>query len=62
MLKKVMIRYERIKEFYFKDKNVKHGNYFLSNTGLPLIIEAIERVVRISGITAGVLRGLKKPL
>lgn len=59
MLKKVMIRYERIKDFYFKDKNVKHDNYFLSNTGLPLTIEAVERVVRIAGETAKVREDIR---
>ncbi len=59
MLKKVMIRYERIKDFYFKDKNVKHNNYFLSNTGLPLTIEAIERVVRIAGEQAKVREDIR---
>lgn len=59
VLKKVMIRYERIKGFYFKDKNVKHDNYFLSNTGLPLTIEAVERVVRIAGETAKVREDIR---
>ena len=45
LLRKYMIRYERIREFYFKDKIVKHDNYFLSNTGLPLTPETIERAV-----------------
>lgn len=54
LLKKYMIRYERIKEFYFKDKIVKVNNYFLSNTGLPLTPETIERVVREAGKIAGV--------
>lgn len=58
-LKKIMIKYERIKEFYFKDKNVKHDNYFLSNTGLPLTIEAIERVVRMAGEIANVRKEIR---
>lgn len=53
-LKKYMIKYERAKEFYFKNKNIKHDNYFLSNTGKPLTKEAIERVIRMAGIEAGV--------
>ncbi|WP_286906997.1 site-specific integrase [Clostridium sp. UBA1652] len=54
-----MIRYERIKDFYFKDKNVNHDNYFLSNTGLPLTIEAIERVVRSAGEQAKVRKTIR---
>ncbi|MBZ9623889.1 tyrosine-type recombinase/integrase [Clostridium sp. FP2] len=54
LLKKYMIRYERIRDFYFKDKMIKHNNYFLSNTGLPLTPETIERVVREAGKIAGV--------
>ncbi|NMM61194.1 tyrosine-type recombinase/integrase [Clostridium sp. P21] len=54
LLKKYMIRYERIRDFYFKDKIVKVNNYFLSNTGKPLTIETIERVVSEAGKKAGV--------
>lgn len=59
ILRKVMMKYERFKECYFKDKNVKHNNYFLSNTGLPLTIEAIERVVRMAGETAKVREDIR---
>lgn len=54
LLKKYMIRYERIRDFYFKDKIVKVNNYFLSNTGKALTPETIERVVREAGEVAGV--------
>lgn len=53
-LKKVMIKYERMKEFYFKDKDIKFKNYFLSQNGKPLTIEAIERIVRRTGLLANV--------
>ena len=43
-LKKIMMKYNRIKDYYFKDKVINHENYFLSNTGLPLTVETIERV------------------
>jgi integrase/recombinase XerD len=59
ILKKVMMKYERFKECYFKDKNIKHNNYFLSNTGLPLTIEAVERVVRMAGETAKVREDIR---
>jgi len=54
LLRKYMIRYERIRDFYFKDKIVNHDNYFLSNIGRPLTPETIERVVGIAVKTAGV--------
>lgn len=54
LLKKYMIRYERIKEYYFKNKILKYDNYFLSNTGKPLTIETVERVVRKAGEIANV--------
>lgn len=48
LLKKYMIRYERIRDFYTKDKIIKCDNYFLSNTGLKLTPGTIERVVGIA--------------
>jgi len=59
LLKKYMIKYERIKEFYFKDKILKHTNYFLSNTGLPLTVETLERVVKKAGDVAGVRKEVR---
>lgn len=43
LLKKYMIRYEIIREFYFKDKRIKVNNYFLSNTGKSLTPETVVR-------------------
>lgn len=54
LLKKYMIRYERIRNEYFKNYNLKYDNYFLSYRGEPLTIEAIERVVREAGKRANV--------
>jgi integrase/recombinase XerD len=48
ILKKNMIRYERMKEFYFEDKLVPHSNYFISYRGFPLTAEALQRVVIIN--------------
>jgi len=59
LLRKYMIRYERIRDFYFKDKIIKHDNYFLSNTGLPLTPETIERVVGIAGKIAEVRKEIR---
>jgi integrase/recombinase XerD len=54
LMKKYMIRYERIRSEYFKNYNLKHDNYYISYRGEPLTIEAIERVVRIAGKRANV--------
>lgn len=43
-LKKLMMKYERIKGFYFDDRKIIPDNYLLSRTGKPLTKEAIERV------------------
>ncbi|RXM70329.1 tyrosine-type recombinase/integrase [Clostridium tetani] len=59
LLKKYMIRYERIREFYFKDKIVKVDNYFLSHAGRKLTPETIERVVREAGVRAGVRKDIR---
>lgn len=59
MLKKYMIRYERIKEGYFKDKQLAYNNYFLSRSGRPLTTAQIEHVVREAGIKAGVRKDIR---
>lgn len=46
LLKKYMIKYERIRDAYFYNKNLKFDNYFLSVTGNPLTDEAIQNIVR----------------
>ena len=43
-LQKVMIRYERLKALYFKNKRVDYDNYLLSRTARPLTKEAIEHI------------------
>ncbi|MEW9077395.1 tyrosine-type recombinase/integrase [Terrisporobacter glycolicus] len=47
-LKKVMIKYERIRSSYLKDNALYYDNYFLSFRNRPLTIEAIERVVKLA--------------
>lgn len=49
MLKKVMIKYERIRDSYLKDNILHYDNYFLSFRYKPLTVEAIERVLRLAG-------------
>ncbi|CEQ31857.1 tyrosine recombinase XerC [[Clostridium] sordellii] len=54
MLKKIMIKYERIRDMYLKDNILSYNNYFLSYRCRPLTVEAIERVLKIAGERARV--------
>lgn len=53
-LKKYMIRYERIRESYFKDKVLENNNYILSRSGRPLTGVQVENIVRDCGKKAKV--------
>ena len=53
-LRKVMIKYESIRDFYFKEHGQVFEHYFLSYRAKPLTIEAVERVVKIAGERAKV--------
>ncbi|MGW6297987.1 tyrosine-type recombinase/integrase [Peribacillus butanolivorans] len=59
MMKKYMIRYERIKEGYYKNKKLDHGNYFLSRSGRPLTGVQIQNVVRNAGVKANVREDIR---
>lgn len=59
MLKKYMIKYERIKNEHFKDSIQEYSNYFLSFRGKPLTVEALERIVRLAGQKAKVREGIR---
>jgi len=59
ILKKIMIKYERMRDFYFTDSFIKFDNYFLSNRSKPLTVEAIERVVRIAGEKAEIRKEIR---
>lgn len=48
-LKKIMIKYERIKNSYLQDNPLHYDNYFLSYRCKPLTVEAVERVLKIAG-------------
>ena len=41
-LRKLMLKYDRLRQEYFLDKNVQYENYLLSRTGKPLTTEALE--------------------
>ncbi|KOS24175.1 recombinase [Bacillus anthracis] len=59
MLKKYMIRYERIKAKYFEKKALEHDNYFLSRAGKPICTVQIENIVKIAGLRAGVREDIR---
>lgn len=54
LLKKLMIKHERIKEEFFRNKYNLTENYFLSRNGYMLTIEAVERIVKEAGKIANV--------
>lgn len=54
MLKKLIIRYDRVRSLYIQDKLITDDCYLLSQTGNRLTVEAVERVVRNCGQLAKV--------
>lgn len=56
---KYMIKYERIRQHYFKDKTNKDNNYFLSRTGKKLTVETIQNIVRKAGEEANVRKEIR---
>ena len=58
-LKKVMIKYERMRYGYLKDNPLHYDNYFLSYRCKPLTIEAVERIIRIAGKRARVRENIR---
>ena len=58
-LKKIMIRYERMRDNYLKDNALHYDNYFLSYRCKPLTVEAIERVLKIAGQRARVRENIR---
>lgn len=52
-LKRILIKYERMRKQYFKDKDTS-TNYFLSYTGSGLSHVALDSVVKESGKRAGI--------
>ena len=57
-MEKLLIRYSEYRAYYFEYKNVP-DNLFLSRTGRPLTVVAVERVVRIAGERAGVRKSIR---
>lgn len=58
-LKKVMIKYERMRYAYLKDNPLHYDNYFLSYRCKPLTIEAVERVLKVAGKKARVRESIR---
>lgn len=54
MLKKILIKYERVREEYIKDSIVREDAYFLSFRGKRMTGEAVERVVKMCGAAANI--------
>lgn len=48
-LAKILMKYDRMKQYNFEFKNIKVNSYFLSRTGRPLTNSAVERIVKIAG-------------
>ncbi|WP_127545651.1 MULTISPECIES: phage integrase N-terminal SAM-like domain-containing protein [Paenibacillus] len=57
-LKKYIIKYERVKEAYFKDKMMTDSNFFLSQNGRVLTVTAMKVIVKKAGKEALLERGL----
>ena len=53
-LKKLLIKYQRIKETYFDDKNIPYDNLLLSRTGRPMTKEAMEHVFKQASAQADI--------
>ena len=53
-VKRLMLKYERIKSSYFIDSTMHCDNYFLSRTGRALTKEALERIFNQANEKAGV--------
>lgn len=58
-LKKILVRYERIRNEYIKDKFVTEDYYFLSYRSKKFTIEAVERVVKETGARAKVRKEIR---
>lgn len=59
MLKKQMIKYERMKHEYFKDNSMIDCNYFLSRNGRVLTNGAVEIIIKKAGKKAKVRESIR---
>ena len=58
-LHKVMLKYERMRDYYFDDKIVHYDNYLLSRTGHPLTKEALEHIFNQANQKANVRENIR---
>lgn len=58
-LKKFIIRYERAKKGFFKDRVIQYDNYFLSNNCRPLTREVNMRIVKFAAEHANVRKEIR---
>ncbi|WP_048481163.1 tyrosine-type recombinase/integrase [Clostridium tetani] len=58
-LKKTLIKFERIREGYIKNKKIEEDAYFLSYRGRRLTVEAVQVVVRKTGEMAKVRKNIR---
>lgn len=58
-LKKILIRYERIRTEYIKDKHIADDYYFLSYRSKQLTVESVERVIKQTGEKANVRKEIR---
>ena len=58
-LRKVMLKYERMRDYYFDDKQVHYENYLLSRTGRPLTKEALEHIFNQANQKASVRENIR---
>lgn len=58
-LKKIMIKYERIREKHLKKKTINYDNYFLSSRYKPLTDCSIDRVVKTAGRIANINKTIR---
>lgn len=58
-VKRVMLKYQRLKDYYFRDKILRYDNYLLSRTGRPLTREALEHIFTQAGRKAGIRQEIR---
>jgi integrase/recombinase XerD len=59
LLKKTMIKYERVKRECFKDKMMIDNNYFLSRNGKVLTTGAVEIIIKNAGEKAKMRKNIR---
>ncbi|MGM9562924.1 MAG: tyrosine-type recombinase/integrase [Faecousia sp.] len=58
-LRRIMFKYERMRNYYFEDKILKYDNYLLSRTGCPLTKEALEHIFNQANEKAKVRQNIR---